>query len=56
MYVCLCVCVCAIVSAVPAEASRGSLIPAAGVVGSCELPDMGAGSRTLVLCKSSKHP
>lgn len=30
-------------------------LPAAGITGSCALPDMGAGRYTQFLCKSSAH-
>lgn len=42
-------------SAVADDTRRQCGIPGAGVGGSCELPDVGAGKQTQVLCKSRMH-
>lgn len=48
----MCVPECGLIylSAVPEEGSR---FPGTGVIGSCELPHVGAGNQTLGFCKSS---
>lgn len=43
------------VSAGAQEGFEGTGSPAAGAAGSCD-PDTGAGSQTIVPCKSSKRP
>lgn len=53
MHVCLYWAMCPRVQ-VPEE-TRGMGSPGAGVICSCELPNMGAGNWPWVLCKSSSH-
>lgn len=39
----------------PVRPKEGARCPAAGVIGSCEPPNKGAGNKTPVFCKRSKH-
>lgn len=56
---CMCVrvlvCVCTTYVQGPSEARRGRQTPGTRLTGGCELPNVGAGIRTWVLCKSNEN-
>lgn len=55
-YLCLCawllVCMCTICVQVSTEAKEDIELPETGT-GSCELPEVGSGKQTIILCKST---